>query len=50
MFDVGHLLNNVLSTISYERRAKERKKKNERYAFMMCQTQREWSSGKYLEK
>lgn len=25
MFDVGHLLNNVLSTMSYERRAKERK-------------------------
>lgn len=48
MFDVGHLLNNVLSTMSYERRGKERKiKKN---AFMMCQTQREWSSEKHLEK
>lgn len=27
MFDVGHLLNNVLSTMSYERRAKEREMK-----------------------
>lgn len=25
MFDVGHLLNNVLSTMSFEGRAKERK-------------------------